>query len=86
MDYISNGIKKSLDNIGILYDTTFNMNDALSDYITDSISFISFIVELENYFNIEISDTFLGENQWETFNDIGEIVRITKENIICNRQ
>lgn len=47
-------------NIGVLVDEKALSNDIdLTEYISDSIQFISFIVELERYLQIELPDEFL---------------------------
>jgi len=51
-------IYQCLNNIGILIEDT-SENIHLSDYVSDSLDFISFIVELEKMFEIEFSDEFM---------------------------
>lgn len=83
---INFGINKCLDNIGIIVDEEIYMETELSKYIPDSISFITLIVELEQYFNIEIPDEFLLVDKWNTFGDANFIVKIIlseKQNSIC---
>lgn len=47
-----------LNTVGILIDSTLD-DVNLNDYDVDSISFISFIVEIEKEFDIEIPDGYL---------------------------
>ncbi len=71
--YIQDGIKTCLDNLGILCDEVKG-EELVADYIDDSITFITFIVGLEEYFKVEIPDQFLTIDLWETFDDACEII------------
>ena len=55
--------------IGIIVEETDD-NFRVDDYIQDSLTFISLIVELEDAFNIEIPDEYLAEGKLKTFDDI----------------
>ena len=48
--------------------------DIINDVIQSSIVFVSFIVEIESHFNIEILDDFLDANFFRKINDIVDIV------------
>lgn len=60
-------------NLGIIVDDEEN-NFYLSEYLVDSVAFISFLVELEQKFNIEISDEYLIQGRIESFEDVINIV------------
>lgn len=47
------------DELGFVFVTDFNSDFAITDYITDSIQFVQFIVALEEKIGIELSDDFL---------------------------
>lgn len=64
---ILEGIEKCMQNIGLSFDR--EQND-LSAYIEDSISFISFIVELEQYFKIEVTDDYFSSDRLNTINKV----------------
>lgn len=49
---------KCLNNVGIVIDSEAD-DVNINDYSVDSITFISFIVEIENELNIEIPDGYL---------------------------
>jgi acyl carrier protein len=59
-DDIKSGIITCFQSIGIMV-ADDNLSDDLEiqEYIEDSIMFITMIIELESYFNIEIPDEFL---------------------------
>lgn len=63
-----------LENIGIQIP---NVDEEifLADYIEDSIAFISFIVEIEEEFDIEVQDEYLSVEMLETFTDVVNMVR-----------
>ena len=58
-----------LDNIGVIVND-LNLRDDLNKFLPDSISYISFIVELEQYFDIEIPDEYLADQSIQNFEDI----------------
>lgn len=45
-------------------------NFELQEYLEDSVSFISFIVELESEFDIEIPDEYLMPDSMKTYKDV----------------
>lgn len=51
----------------------------LTECLSDSIMFISFIVELEEYFSIEIPDEYLLFSEMECFNDVNNVVNMLLE-------
>ena len=62
-----------MENIGICVFST-DENFRIDDYIIDSIMFVSFIIELEQTFEIEISDAYLNIQRLETLDDVCEMV------------
>lgn len=52
-----NKIKCILENIGV-YCNEIDENTVLHEFIEDSITFVSFFVEIESEYNIEIPDQF----------------------------
>ncbi|MFR8792328.1 phosphopantetheine-binding protein [Gallintestinimicrobium sp.] len=58
MDDITERILNCLLELGIVFEQEEN-NFELTDYIEDSLTFISFVSELENEFDIEIPDEYL---------------------------
>lgn len=50
----------------------------LNEYIEDSIAFISFVVEIENVFGIEIPDEYLLFSEMETLSDVCNIINNIK--------
>ncbi len=65
-------VLKALSNVGIFIENSDDDLD-LRDFITDSIEFISFIVELENTLDIEIHD------------DLLQIEAVASLNVFCYR-
>ena len=61
---------KSLNNIGILIDDSDVEDLLLEDLITDSIAFISFIVELEEQLGVTIPDEYLNIESLGTCNNL----------------
>lgn len=54
-----NMIKTALENAGVyVQENDFSMKLTIRDLIEDSLSFISFFVEIESLFDIEIPDEF----------------------------
>lgn len=72
------GIIICLNNIGVIVDN-LNLEDRVENHLIDSISYISFIVELEQYFDIEIPDEYLGSQSIQSFRDVEEIIKIAVE-------
>lgn len=65
-----NKILAVLQSIGVMVDES-DMNEPLNILIQDSITYVSFIVELEKAINIELPDEFLAS---ATFNDLNNLV------------
>lgn len=66
-------IIKCMHNLGIIVDDE-NDNFMLENYIEDSIAYISFIVELEQTFNIEIPDEYLVAGAMTTLADVCNMI------------
>ena len=63
----------TLQNVDIFIDDDFNDDDIdIRNYITSSIQFISFIVEIERDFNIEIPDEMLVIDNFSSLNELTE--------------
>lgn len=69
MDDITERILNCLLELGIVFEQEEN-NFELTDYIEDSLTFISFVSELENEFDIEIPDEYLLQGVLGTLNDL----------------
>ncbi len=74
---IKNDINTVLCDMGILVPDDNNDID-LSEYIIDSLQFISFIVEIENKFGIEIPDELLNIENLKSLNGFSQLI----ENIL----
>lgn len=72
-DSIIKGVDECLRNIGIFADEGFETKE-ISEYIEDSLSLIIFIVELEQYFKVEITDDDLSANSLNSFPGIIDII------------
>ena len=72
MDDITERILNCLLELGIVFEQEEN-NFELTDYIEDSLTFISFVSELENEFDIEIPDEYLLQGVLGTLNDLKNI-------------
>ena len=74
-DEIELKIIEALNNVGILFDATEFETLSFEEVIPDSLSFISFIVELEQIFNIEIPDEFLMPERISSFASIRDMIK-----------
>lgn len=75
MDDITERILNCLLELGIVFEQEEN-NFELTDYIEDSLTFISFASELENEFDIEIPDEYLLQGVLGTLNDLKNIITL----------
>lgn len=75
MDDITERILNCLLELGIVFEREEN-NFELTDYIEDSLTFISFVSELENEFDIEIPDEYLLQGVLGTLNDLKNIITL----------
>lgn len=66
---IKEKIIECMNNMGIV-NFEDDANFKLDDYIVDSVMFVSFIIELEQMFNIEIPDEYLVVDSLQTFDDL----------------
>jgi acyl carrier protein len=53
-------------------------NFYIKDYIEDSVTYVTFIVELEQKFGVEITDEYLGTKALETMQDIVNMIECIK--------
>jgi acyl carrier protein len=65
-------IRKCFANIGIIIENDSNFS--ISDYITESISYITLLIELEQEFEIDIPDDYLVQGRLETYQDICNMI------------
>ena len=72
---ITERILNCLLELGIVFEQEEN-NFELTDYIEDSLTFISFVSELENEFDIEIPDEYLLQGVLGTLNDLKNIITL----------
>ena len=70
---VINGVEQCLKNIGVFTDDDFETKD-ITEYIEDSLTLIMFIVELEQYFAIEITDDYLSSETLSSFSSIIGII------------
>lgn len=71
-------IIKALNEIGCIIDS-YNEDDKLSEYIVDSLSLISFIINIEENFNCNIEAQYLTKGLYDT--TIAEFKNIIKNSI-----
>lgn len=71
---IRDNIIQALAKVFIFVDSTENEDVDLETYIEDSIQFMSFIVELEQIFNIEFPPELLLFDNFKTINNISLII------------
>ena len=78
MEYskIKTGVYNSLEKIGIYINQEIDEDMELENYIQDSLQYMSFIVELEQHFNVEIPDDLL---LFEHFEKVSDVVNIISE-------
>lgn len=66
---MKNTVFDVLENMGIILDETEQEEDLdLTEYIVDSIQFISFIIELERVLNVVLPDNFLIFQNYHSLN------------------
>lgn len=74
-----NEIKNIMKRLGIfIEDMSFNEN--IHEIITESIMFISFIIELEQEFDIQIPDEFLLPDNFKTLEQLEEFLQKNTKN------
>jgi acyl carrier protein len=69
---INEKVKQCFENIGILIESGDNF--ALEEYIVDSITYMSFLVELEQMFSITIPDEYLQKGRLQNRQSIVTMV------------
>lgn len=67
-------VLKTLDEVGIFVDNTEEDND-LTNYIEDSIQFMSFVVKLEEEFEIEFPNELLIFDNFKTLDSIENMIQ-----------
>ena len=71
---------EELENIGILVPTETNFDTNLTEYVIDSLAYISFIVSLEEKLEISIPDTMLNYDVLNSLNGfIGLVCELYSE-------
>lgn len=69
---IEGKVKQCFENLGILIQDGENF--LLADYIVESLTYMSFLVELEQMFEMDIPDEYLMEGRLETWQDVCNMV------------
>jgi len=60
-------------NLGIIIDESID-NFEIGEFISDSLAYVSFIIELENLFSIEIPDEYLSGDALKTYADVVNMI------------
>ena len=72
---IKQGIIKCFQNVGIMIPLeNYNEDLEIQEYIEDSIMFITMIIELENFFGIEVPDEYLITEILSNFEALIELI------------
>ena len=71
---VKNAILKSLDEIGLQVEFSESLDIDLRDYIFDSLSFISFVIELENILSVEIPPEMLTLDHFSSMSNLCEVL------------
>ena len=71
---IRNNIVEALEKIFVFIDSTEEGDVSLEPYIEDSIQFMSFVVELEQTFNVEFPQELLAFDSFKTLDNISLII------------
>lgn len=62
-NYVLNKVIDCLNKVGVELESNINISEViLADYLLDSLSFVSFILMVEDEFNIEVPDALLMRN------------------------
>jgi acyl carrier protein len=72
MNDMNEKIKKCFENLGMNIDIRDNF--LLEDFIADSITYISLLVELEEMFTINIPDDYLVQGRLVTYQDLYNMI------------
>ena len=75
---------KCLENVGIFINNESSEDVCLVDHNLDSITFISFIVELENTFHIEIPSQYISYDFLSSLNSIINVIESLTTPAILN--
>ena len=70
-DDVFANIRQAAENVGVTLDEEC---DYINDVLSESLTFVAFIVELENIYDVEIPDEFLFSENMETFADLIDTV------------
>lgn len=71
-------IVQAINSVGLMYTREELENETLGDLIPDSITYISFIVELEQIFGIEIPDEYLQPEKISSLDAVVDIIESLK--------
>lgn len=78
-----NALENLLESVGIIYD----INSPLEKIeIEDSLQYISAIVEIENYFDIDFPDEYLDGSAFESLSFLYEIIMIEVKKKASNNE
>ena len=77
---ILNMMPQILENVGVYGGEAMTEETDLNDWIVDSLMFISFIVELENAFQIQIPDEYLCHETIASIRGLVDIIQQIKSN------
>lgn len=72
-DDVFANIRQTAENVGVTLDEVKEC-DYINDVLSESLTFVAFIVELENIYDVEIPDEFLFSENMETFADLIDTV------------
>lgn len=72
-DDVFANIRQAAENVGVTLDEVKEC-DYINDVLSESLTFVAFIVELENIYDVEIPDEFLFSKNMETFADLIDTV------------
>lgn len=78
-----NKLRQCFENIGILVDD-LDKAENLMDLIEESLTFITFVVEVENIFEIEIPDEYLLPGKLVSIQDVLEMVENLRVGVNSN--
>lgn len=73
-DEINAKVTQCFENIGILIENDDNFT--LSEYIVDSLTYMTFLVELEQMFNVIIPDEFLCQEKLQSRQNVVNMIEI----------
>lgn len=77
---IKQGLFKCMDNIGIILENDDDKDFDLSEYIFDSITYINFLYQIEEYFSLELNDEMFLVNSMNSFNNYCQLIQQALKN------